>query len=67
MRVTEVPVPTRYFPAASSASFIQSTIYGMSILTLLGRFLMHRWGLVQQKQFDSLERRYQGGVSQLRH
>jgi glycosyltransferase involved in cell wall biosynthesis len=60
MRVMEVPVPTRYFPAASSASFIQSSIYGLSILWLLARYLLHRSGLVHQRQFDSLERRYRG-------
>jgi hypothetical protein len=59
-RVTEVPVPTRYFPAASSASFVQSSIYGLSILMLLVRFTLHRWGVVRQRQFDSLERRYTG-------
>jgi glycosyltransferase involved in cell wall biosynthesis len=58
MRVAEVPVPTRYFPQASSASFIQSSIYGLSILWLLARFGMHRWGLMKQRQFQSLERRY---------
>ena len=60
MRVKEVPVPTRYFPAASSASFLQSTVYGLSILSLLVRYRLHRAGLVHQRQFDSLERRYRG-------
>jgi glycosyltransferase involved in cell wall biosynthesis len=58
MRITEVPVPTRYFPQASSASFFQSTVYGLSILWLLARYLLHRNGLLRQRMFDSLERRY---------
>jgi hypothetical protein len=58
MRVAEVPVPTRYFPQASSASFVQSSIYGLSILWLLARFWLHRTGLRRQRQFQSLERRY---------
>ena len=58
MRVTEVPVPTRYFPAASSASFVQSTVYGLSILWLLARYILHRAGVLRQRQLDSLERRY---------
>jgi glycosyltransferase involved in cell wall biosynthesis len=62
-RIAEVPVPTRYFPAASSASFVQSTIYGLSILTLLARFLLHRWGIWRQRQFESLHRRYMGAGS----
>jgi glycosyltransferase involved in cell wall biosynthesis len=58
MRVTEVAVPTRYFALASSASFIQSSIYGCSILALLGRYLLHRTGVLRQRQFESLKRRY---------
>ncbi|MEZ5354880.1 MAG: glycosyltransferase family 2 protein [Bryobacteraceae bacterium] len=57
-RVAEVPVPTRYFPAASSASFIDSSIYGLSILWLLFRLLLHRAGLMRSRQFQSLRRRY---------
>ena len=58
MRITEVPVPTRYFKQASSASFIQSSIYGVSILWLLARYLLHRSGVIHQRIFQSLERRY---------
>jgi len=58
LRIAEIPVPTRYFPQASSASFGQSTVYGLSILWLLNRYLLHRAGLVHQKQFDSLRSRY---------
>jgi glycosyltransferase involved in cell wall biosynthesis len=57
-RIAEVPVPTRYFPQASSASFFQSTVYGLSILRVLLRFWMHRHGLVRRRQFESLQRRY---------
>jgi glycosyltransferase involved in cell wall biosynthesis len=62
MRITEVPVPTRYFAQASSASFVQSTIYGFSILLLLSKFMMHRWGWGYHRQFDSLQRRYHAGA-----
>jgi glycosyltransferase involved in cell wall biosynthesis len=58
MRITEVPVPTRYFKQASSASFIQSSIYGVSILWLLARYLLHQSGFIRQRRFQSLERRY---------
>ena len=57
-RVAEVPVPTRYFAQASSASFMQSSVYGLSILTLLFRYQLHRSGLRRTKQFISLRRRY---------
>lgn len=58
IRIKEVPVPTRYFAQASSASFSQSTVYGLSILWLLAKFVLHRSGLMRQKQFESLGRRY---------
>ena len=66
MRITEVPVPTRYFAQASSASFFQSSVYGFSILLLLARYMMHRWGWGYHRQFDSLQRRYQSGVQPAR-
>jgi glycosyltransferase involved in cell wall biosynthesis len=59
-RITEVPVPTRYFAEASSASFFQSTRYGLEILWLLARFCLHRWRIRRSRQFDSLARRYRG-------
>jgi len=58
LRFTEVPVPTRYFAEASTASFGQSAFYGVSILWLLARYLLHRWGIFRQRQFQSLSRRY---------
>jgi glycosyltransferase involved in cell wall biosynthesis len=58
MKIMEVPVPTRYFPAASSASFSQSVVYGVSILWLLVRFYLHKAGFPRQRQFESLQRRY---------
>jgi glycosyltransferase involved in cell wall biosynthesis len=58
MRIHEVPVPARYFPEASSASFVQSSIYGLSILRLLARYLLHRV-VFHQRQFQSLHGRYE--------
>ncbi len=58
MRMAEVPVPTRYFPAASSCSFLASSRYGLSILVVLSRYLLHRAHLLPQRQFQSLRRRY---------
>jgi len=57
-RIAEVPVPTRYFPQASSASFLQSSRYGLSILWVLARYILHRSGLWKQRRFESLRRRY---------
>jgi glycosyltransferase involved in cell wall biosynthesis len=61
-RIAEVSVPTRYFPEASSASFVQSSIYGLAILSLLARYWLHRTGFVHHLQFDSLRQRYRSGV-----
>jgi glycosyltransferase involved in cell wall biosynthesis len=63
LRITEVPVPTRYFAAASSASFLASTRYGLSILWLLARYVLHSKGVLRQRRFESLERRYHSGVA----
>jgi glycosyltransferase involved in cell wall biosynthesis len=66
MRITERPVPTRYFKQASSASFIQSSIYGISILWLLARYMLHRSGIIRQRRFQSLERRYRN-AGEIKH
>jgi len=44
-RVVEVPVPTRYFPDASSINFRVSAVYGMKTLWTLARYARHRAGL----------------------
>ena len=58
MRIVEVPVPTRYFAQASSCSFVSSCRYGLSILLVAGRYLLHRARMPKQRQFQSLGRRY---------
>ena len=57
-RIAEIAVPTRYFPEASSASLVQSTIYGLRIVTLLVKFELHKLGFRRSRQFESLQRRY---------
>ncbi|HKR02340.1 MAG TPA: glycosyltransferase family 2 protein [Pyrinomonadaceae bacterium] len=57
-KIAEVSVPTRYFPEASSASFIDSSRYGLGILWLVFRYFLHRHNLITQKKFQSLRRRY---------
>jgi len=57
-RIAEIAVPTRYFPEASSASFVQSSIYGLKILFLLLRFMLDRSGTLKTPQFESLRGRY---------
>lgn len=57
-RIGEIAVPVRYFKEASSASFYDSTIYGLRILVVLCRYLLHKSGLIRFKQFESLRARY---------
>ena len=57
-RIAEIPVPTRYFPEASSASFVASTVYGLRILAVLFWYSLHRAGLRRSRRFDSLRARY---------
>lgn len=57
-RIAEVPVPTRYFPEASSANFWQSSAYGLAILGVLARYRLHRHGLMRDARLESLSNRY---------
>jgi glycosyltransferase involved in cell wall biosynthesis len=66
-RIVEVPVPTRYFPEASSVNFRRSVIYGLSTLNVARRFLFDRLGIRRYPHFhkqlkDVLARHYHGGV-----
>lgn len=45
-RMGEIPVPTRYFPEASSISFRRSVVYGFATLWTLFRYVLHKIGLV---------------------
>ena len=57
-RIAEIAVPVRYFPEASSASFVDSVVYGLRILLLLARFALYRSGLYRSRRFQSLRTRY---------
>jgi len=57
-RIAEIAVPVRYFPEASSASFSASCVYGMKILWVVTRFLLHRAGLKRSRRLESIHGRY---------
>ena len=57
-RIAEIAVPTRYFPAASTAGLLASSVYGFRILTMLFWFVLHRRGIRRSRRFDSLRARY---------
>ena len=45
MRIREVPIVTRYFDEASQIDFVDSCVYGLSILAVMARFKARKWGL----------------------
>ena len=50
-RIAEVPVETKYFPGASSASLRQSTVYGMKTLRVAAGYVLYRWKLARPAIF----------------
>lgn len=52
MRIREIPIETRYFPAASQIGLGRSVIYGLSILKTLVKFKLHKKGLVKFEMFN---------------
>jgi glycosyltransferase involved in cell wall biosynthesis len=56
-RFAEIKVPVRYFPEASSAGVVASTVYGCKILRLLAHYLLHRAGLRRRSSLISLPAR----------
>ncbi|MDQ3929936.1 MAG: glycosyltransferase family 2 protein [Chloroflexota bacterium] len=44
-KIAEVPVPTRYFPEASSVNFRRSVIYGLATLNVSRKVWLHRKGI----------------------
>ena len=56
--ITEVYVPAKYFPEASSAGVIASCVYGLSILLMLWEFLLYRLGAVSPARYVDHWSRY---------
>jgi glycosyltransferase involved in cell wall biosynthesis len=52
-KVGDIPVPVRYFDEASSINFGRSMTYGLRTLEVLGRFWMHKLGLVKSSLFQA--------------
>src|SRR5439155_20911006 len=57
-RIAEIAVPVRYFPEASSASFWASCAYGLKILWVVARYLLHRSGVKRSRRLQSIRERY---------
>jgi glycosyltransferase involved in cell wall biosynthesis len=70
--IAEIPVPTRYFPEASSVNFRRSVAYGFDVLRLVWRYLLHRAHIVRSRQFiarleDVLAPRHREGILRNAH
>jgi glycosyltransferase involved in cell wall biosynthesis len=50
-KIAEVRVETRYFEGASSITFHRSMIYGLSTLSVVWQYILHRWGIVKSDLF----------------
>jgi hypothetical protein len=57
-RIAEIAVPVRYFPEASSAGFGASCAYGLKILWVVTRYLLHRSGLKRSRRLVAIRDRY---------
>ncbi len=44
MRIREVPIVTRYFDDASQINFARSCVYGISVLGVMLRYKLQKWG-----------------------
>ncbi|PIU41102.1 MAG: hypothetical protein COS99_07130 [Candidatus Omnitrophica bacterium CG07_land_8_20_14_0_80_42_15] len=50
-QIKEIPVETRYGKDYSSVSFMKSLQYGLSILCVLFKYLLHKYRIKQSEQF----------------
>lgn len=49
--ISEVPVPCKYFPEASSVNFKRSTKYGLSTLAAVSSYLLHQTKLIKSNLY----------------
>ncbi len=54
LKIAETPISTRYFPEASTISFMRSCRYGFAILWLLGQYIVSRLHLYTFLKFTML-------------
>ena len=54
-RLREIPIRTRYEKDSSSISFIDSALYGLSILKSLIEFKLHKWKIKEHYLYKGLK------------
>ena len=47
LKIQEIPIPTRYFPEASMIGFLKSSVYGLSILWVMLKFLFWKIKIIK--------------------
>ncbi|MFZ5802769.1 MAG: glycosyltransferase family 2 protein [Candidatus Omnitrophota bacterium] len=52
-KIGDIPIPTRYFPDASSINFTRSLEYGLGCLSVMMKFLLQSTGLFHFPMFES--------------
>ena len=50
-RIGDIPIPTRYFPEASSINFKRSVTYGFQTIIVMIKFTMQRMGIINFNLF----------------
>lgn len=56
IRISEIPITTRYFPEASMIGFTRSTKYGLAILGVLFRYVFFKLRLKKYDQFNNVKK-----------
>jgi hypothetical protein len=51
LRITEIPIETRYFDEASQIAFAPSVRYGFAILKTMALYKLHAWGVRSSRLF----------------
>ena len=57
-RIGDVPIPTRYFPEASSIGFRKSIVYGLGTLGVVIKYLLQKSHLYKSKLFEGVVIRF---------
>ena len=52
LKIEEIPIATKYFAEASQINLKRSTEYGISILNVMKRYLLFKYGLKNYEQFN---------------
>jgi glycosyltransferase involved in cell wall biosynthesis len=51
-KIEEIPIKTRYFEGASTIKFFPCVLYGLGILLVLLKYVLHTKSLIKFKQFE---------------